>query len=262
MQMPAAFTHKPGKKQRRAPGIGGLPPVVQRPTGGGNGGGGGDDNWDDGSRGPRELLRRVRFFLFLVLTADMVLFAVLVSIFFAFHSHTSPDTSLDTRTHELVNDWHSVLLPPILYLSTPLLLLSCLTMERARRTIFHEIDALEEWLGMGRPALNRTLPWLGTTLGLGGLFLAGQWMAWRQFAARGFTFDQLTSRASVFFYLFTGLHAAHLLLGAVALVLCLSALGWLRRVEFRQIAVDATAWYWYAMSLVWLMLLAVLALGQ
>ena len=256
--MPVTFTHKPAKKQRRAPGLGGLPPVVQRPTGGGDDGGGGDDNWDDGSRGPRELLRRVRFFLFSALASDMVIFAVLVSIFFAFHGHTY----MDLRTHEQIGDWHPVSLPPILYLSTAVLLLSCLTMELARRNIFHEIDALEEWLGMGRPALHRALPWLGATLTLGTLFLAGQWMAWRQFAARGFAFDQFSTPATSFFYLFTGLHAAHLLVGVAALVLCLSALGWFKRVDFRQIAVDATAWYWQTMSLVWLLLLGVLTLGQ
>ena len=50
--------------------------------------------------------------------------------------------------------------------------------------------------------------------------------------------------------------------GILALVFCLSALGLLRRVEYRQIAVDSTAWYWHAMSLAWLLLLGVLALGQ
>jgi cytochrome c oxidase subunit 3 len=81
-------------------------------------------------------------------------------------------------------------------------------------------------------------------------------------AAKGFVFDQNATPASYFFYLITGFHAAHLLFGVLALILCLSALGWLKRVEFRQIAVDATAWYWHAMSLAWLLLLAVLALGQ
>ena len=32
--------------------------------------------------------------------------------------------------------------------------------------------------------------------------------------------------------------------------------------EIRQIAVDATAWYWQTMSLVWLLLLGVLTFGQ
>jgi cytochrome c oxidase subunit 3 len=60
----------------------------------------------------------------------------------------------------------------------------------------------------------------------------------------------------------TGLHAAHLIFGVVALVLCRCALGWFRKVEYRQIAVDCTAWFWHTMSAAWLVLLAVLALGQ
>ena len=86
---------------------------------------------------------------------------------------------------------------------------------------------------MGRPALNRALPWLAATLALGALFLAGQWAAWKQLAAQGFAFDRNATPASYFFYLITGFHAAHLLAGVLALVLCLSALGWLKRVELR-----------------------------
>jgi cytochrome c oxidase subunit 3 len=169
---------------------------------------------------------------------------------------------MDIRTHELIGDWHPVLLPPILYLNTAVLLLSSLTVELARQNIFREIDVLEEWLGLGRPALHRTLPWLGATLALGTLFLTGQWMAWRQLTAQGFAFDQWSTPASYFFYVITGLHAAHLALGVVGLIVCLSVLGLLKRVELRQIAVDATAWYWHAMGLAWLLLFAVLAIGQ
>jgi cytochrome c oxidase subunit 3 len=230
-----------------------------RPTGGGGGGGdGGGDNWKYEHGGPRELLQRIRFFVFSALAADMFFFAILVAIFFA----RQAGSHMDPRTHEQIGDWHPVLLPPILYLNTAALLLSGLTMELARRNIFREIDALEEWLGMGRPALHRALPWLAATLALGMLFLAGQGTAWRQLTAQGFAFDRFSTPASYFFYLITGLHAAHLVLGLLALILCLSALGWLRRVELRQIAVDATAWYWHAMTLAWLVLLGVLALGQ
>jgi cytochrome c oxidase subunit 3 len=254
-RMPATFTHKPAKEQRKEPGHGGQPPPVRRPTGGG---GNGDDNWGNQHRGPRELLLRIRFFVFSALAADMLFFAVMVMLFFA----RQAGTHMDPRTHEQIGDWHPVALPPILFLNTAALLVSCLTMELARRNIFREIDALEEWLGLGRPALNRALPWLAATLALGALFLAGQWMAWRQLAAQGFAFNQFSTPASYFFYLITGLHAAHLLIGVAALILCLTALSWLKRVEYRQIAVDATAWYWHAMSLAWLLLLAVLALGQ
>jgi cytochrome c oxidase subunit 3 len=254
--MPSIFTPTSEEIERKEPGFGGKPPVDQRPTGGG--GGGGDDDWRNERRGPRNLLLRIRFFVFLFLATDMVFFVVLVVIFYArqagFH--------LDPRTMRPIGDWHPVGLPPILYLNTAVLLLSSLTMERGRHSIFHEIDVLEEWLGLGQPALRRTLPWVGATLALGTLFLAGQAMAWRQLTAQGFAFDHRTTPASYFFYVMTGLHAVHLVVGVVALAVCLSALGFLRRVELRQVAVDATAWYWHAMGIAWLILFGVLALGQ
>lgn len=254
--MPAIFTRSPAETERRDPGIGGKPPVAKRPTGGG--GGGGDDDSHRERNGPRELLYRVRFFELSALAADMLFFAVLVLFFFT----RQAGLRLDVQTHEFIGDWRPLLLPPILYMNTAVLLLSTLTMEMARRSIFREIDVLEEWLGLGRPALRRALPWLAATAVLGGLFLAGQWTAWRQLTAEGFGFDRWATPASYFFYVITGLHAAHLVVGVAALLGCLTTLGFLRRVEFRQMVVDVTAWYWHAMSLAWLLLLAVLALGQ
>ena len=110
--------------------------------------------------------------------------------------------------------------------------------------------------------MRRTLPWVAATLVLGMLFLTGQAVAWKQLTAEGFAFDHWSTPASYFFYLVTGLHAAHLVLGVLALTVCLCALGWLRKVEFRQIAVDATAWYWHTLGAAWILLLAVLAVGQ
>ena len=254
--MPSTFTHTPAEIERKEPGIGGKPPVSRRPTGGG--GGGGDDDWKNERRGPRELLNKVRFFVFLALSADMIFFVVLVIIFYARQS----GMRLNPISHEQIGDWHPIYLPPILYLNTAILLLSSLTMEWARRNIFRELDVLEEWLGLGKPALRRALPWLGATLLLGVLFLAGQVTAWRQLTAQGFAFDQFSTPASYFFYVITGLHAVHLLLGVLGLIACLSVLGLFRRVEYRQVAVDTTAWYWHAMGLAWLLLFAVLISSQ
>jgi cytochrome c oxidase subunit 3 len=254
--MPATFTHSPAETERKEPGIGGKPPLDRRPTGGG--GGGGDDDRQHDRRGPRELLHKIRFFLFSGLAGDMMFFAILVALFFA----RQAGTQMDPRTHEQIGDWHPVLLPPILYLNTAILLLSSLTMEIARQNIFREIDVLEEWLGLGHPALHRTLPWVMGTLGLGAVFLAGQWTAWKQLTAQGFAFNHWSTPASYFFYVITGLHAAHLILGVLALIVCLTVMRRLRRVELRQIAVDVTAWYWHAMGMAWIVLLTVLAVGQ
>src|ERR1700691_5582081 len=217
--MPASYTHTPAETERREPGIGGKPPVDRRPTGGG--GVGGDDDWTDRGRSPRELLYRTRTFVFLTLACDMVFFLALVVVFYASRS----SVHMNPRSHEWIGDWHPVQLPPILFVNTALLLLSSLTMERARQSIFREIDELEEWLGLGRPALRRTLPWVAATLFLGALFLARQWTAWRQLTAQGFAFDRNATPASYFFYIITGLHAAHLIFGVAALVFCLVALG-------------------------------------
>lgn len=254
--MPSIFTPTPAETERKEPGFGGKPPVDRRPTGGG--GGGGDDDWRPQRRGPREQLHRTRAFVFCALAGDMMFFVVLVALFYA----RQAGTHMDARTLRQVGDWHPVLLPPILFIDTALLVLSSLTMEFARERIFREIDVLEEWLGMGRPALRRTQPWIAATLVLGLLFLLGQFTAWRQLTAQGFVFDRWATPASYFFYIITGLHAAHLAVGILALILCISVLGWLKRVESRQIAVDATAWFWHTMGLAWVVLFAVLVLGQ
>jgi cytochrome c oxidase subunit 3 len=254
--MPSIFTPTPAETERKDPGFGGKPPVDRRPTGGG--GGGGDDDWKHPRRGPRELLYRTRAFVFCALAGDMMFFVVLVALFYA----RQAGTHMDARTLRQVGDWHPVLLPPILFLNTAVLVLSSLTMEFARQHIFREIDVLEEWLGLGRPALRRAQPWLAATLALGLLFLLGQALAWKQLTAQGFAFDRWSTPASYFFYIITGLHAAHLTLGVLALLLCLCALGWFKRVESRQIAVDATAWYWHTMGLAWILLFAVLIFGQ
>jgi cytochrome c oxidase subunit 3 len=94
------------------------------------------------------------------------------------------------------------------------------------------------------------------------MFLAGQVIAWRQLTAQGFAFNRWATPASYFFYLITGLHAAHLLVGVIILVICLSSLALLKRVESRQIAVDAAAWFWHTMGLAWLILFGVLIFGQ
>jgi cytochrome c oxidase subunit III len=254
--MPSIFTPIPSEIERKAPGTGGKPPVDRRPTGGG--GGGGDDEWRNSRRNPREQLHRTRAFVFCALAGDMMFFVVLVTLFYA----RQAGTHMDPRTFRQVGDWHPIFLPPILFLNTAILLLSSLTMELARRHIFREFDVLEEWLGLGRPALRRTLPWVGATLILGLAFITGQTVAWTQLTRQGFAFDQTATPASYFFYLITGLHAAHLLLGVLALLVCLCALARFKRVEARQIAIDATSWYWHTMGFAWLVLFGVLLLGQ
>ena len=81
-------------------------------------------------------------------------------------------------------------------------------MEMARRQLFREIDVMDEWLGLGRPAVKRAAPWMIATFVLGSLFLAGQWVAWEQLVQQGFYYNS-PDPSSHFFYLITGVHGLH-----------------------------------------------------
>ena len=70
---------------------------------------------------------------------------------------------------------------------------------------------MEEWLGLGRPTIRRAAPWLAATALLGGLFLGGQWIAWKQLVAQRVFFA--SNPSSHFFYLITGTPGLHLIIG-------------------------------------------------
>lgn len=253
--MPVTFTRHPTDIERKDPGIGGKPPLDRRPTGGGGDG----DNWDNqpsGHRGPRELLIRYRLGVMFALVGDLMFFIALVSAFFVRQSTGHFDVH-----DNYINDWRPLAIPHILWLNTALLILSGATMEMARRQLFHEVDVMEEWLGLGRPAVKRAAPWLAATLVLGLMFLTGQWIAWLQLVREGFNFTS-PSPSSHFFYLITGIHGLHLLFGIFALIGAMVALFTLKKIEFRQVAVDSVAWFWHTMGLFWVFLFALLVFFQ
>jgi len=166
--------------------------------------------------------------------------------------------TLDQKTKTYVRDWTPVNLPiALLLVNTGLLLLSSIAAELARRQITRQA-ALVPVGSIPDVALGarKGLPWLGITVVLGGGFLAGQWIAWRVLAERGFYIA--TSASSSFVYLLTATHALHLLGGV--LVLLYAATGSLlhQSVERRRIVVDVTAWYWHFMFLLWVYIFALL----
>lgn len=233
---------------------GGRRPPTDKETGGG----GDPDNWKDRKRGgknPRERLERYRLGLFFGLSAVFMFFVAIVSVFFV--SKGSGHFDANAR---FINEWLPVALPPILWLNTLVLLLSSLTIEIARRHMFREMHVMDEWLGFGKPISKRAMPWVGATIVLGNVFLIGQWMAWRQLASERIHLQ--TSPSSHSFYLFTGIHALHLLLGVAGLVGAFVGLFVSRQIENRQIFVDLAAWYWHSMGLLWIGLFGLLACFQ
>lgn len=144
-------------------------------------------------------------------------------------------------------DWTHLATPPILFASTALLLLSSFTIELSRR----EIDA-----GSASPANEhgKGLILLAVTLLLGVAFVGGQYLAWRQLAAQGLYLA--TNPNSSFFYLFTGVHALHVLGGIAALVYLIAQLA--VRNSVRRNLVNGVIIYWHFMAALWLYLLVVI----
>jgi cytochrome c oxidase subunit 3 len=145
------------------------------------------------------------------------------------------------------NDWQPLKMPPILLLSTALIILSSGTLETARR----------KW----KDAVNNAQrPWLLLTVLLGVGFLVSQLLAWRQLVRQGVYVA--SNPHSSFFYLLTAAHGVHLVGGLTALVYLTLRTRPPREdqgaVAKSQASADAVTLYWHFMDFLWLYLLVLL----
>jgi cytochrome c oxidase subunit 3 len=197
------------------------------------GGGGGDGDSQPAPRSGGASSRVYFTGIWLALAAILMFFMALVSAYIV-RKGTS-------------NDWRVVApLPRILWLNTAVLLLSSWALEASHRA--WEREDAKAFRG-----------WWATATGLGVLFLAGQWAAWREWAAAGVYLA--TNPSSSFFYLLTAAHGLHLAGGLAALLYVLSR-GWIRLRASGGVAAEVAGIYWHFMDGLWVFLLLVLTLGR
>lgn len=139
--------------------------------------------------------------------------------------------------------WGALVMPPVLWLTTAVLLASSGTLEWARRRI-----AAGDIRGLQRG--------LAATAWLGGAFVLGQIVAWRSLAAQGAYIS--SNPHSGFFYLLTGAHGAHLLGGLTALGVIVWKAHAGRYGVASHAGIGVFALYWHFMDLLWLYLFALL----
>ena len=200
-------------------------------------------------------LRRARLGLICAIATVSMVFVSLTSAYVVRRGLPTFDDS--SRTY--FRDWGSVQLPWLLLaINTALLLISSLTMERARRSITRRA-ALAPVRSIPGVSLGdeRSFPWLGVTVVLGFGFLIGQWIAWGELKGRGFFVN--TNPNSSFVYLLTAAHAVHLAGGVIALLWAGATSLLHRPIEGRRIVVDVTAWYWHFMAALWIYVFALIA---
>jgi cytochrome c oxidase subunit III len=150
-------------------------------------------------------------------------------------------------------DWRSMPVPPFVWVSTVLIVLSSLTISRAQKSL-------------RRADEGTYLRWLGLTLLLGTGFVASQLLAWRQLVAEGVYMR--SNPHSSFFYVLTGLHGLHLLGGIAGLSYLLffakKARGGAAGVfdAKRRTYTDVVAIYWHFMDGLWVFLFLLLFLWR
>jgi cytochrome c oxidase subunit 3 len=155
------------------------------------------------------------------------------------------------------SDWHHITLPPILWFNTLALIASSITLEFARRHISAFMRNRDS-----SPA-SATL-WLNLTMGLGLIFVTGQYLAWLKLRSEGFYLP--TNPNSSFFYVLTGVHAIHVLGGLGGLTRVMSKFRVAAHATgssgspraLRRSTVDATSYYWHFMGALWIYLLFIL----
>ena len=98
--------------------------------------------------------------------------------------------------------------------------------------------------------------WLAATVLLGGIFLAGTALEWRQLIYK----DGLTIRTNLFgttFYSLVGLHAAHVVVGLVMLALALVFALRSSVTEANAERLDVLSLYWHFVDAVWVIVFTV-----
>ncbi len=145
-------------------------------------------------------------------------------------------------------DWQHFTLPSVLYFDTAVLLASSLTLELARKRVAAFLH--------GNPtqrSSSSTFLWLTLVLGL--VFVGGQYGAWLQLRSEGLYLA--TNPSSSFFYLFTVLHALHILGGLAGLTLVLWRFS-KPRPTLQVSTLSTVSYYWHFMDVLWIYLLLLL----
>ena len=205
---------------------------IKIPGGGGPGDLGPDDPGRGGGGGGDDDSRRVKLYQFgltLVIISITTLFLAVSMIYY-------------TRSRAPFF-WEPISPPPALFLSTGILMLSSLMIEWARNAL-----ADRRWFVYRRRLLLTSF--------LGFSFIAAQLLALAELVRQGY-YLRSNPHASVF-YVFTGLHGIHLLVGMVVLNYLLLRRG--RSWHTHRMVSKLVAVYWHFMGLVWLGLFAILLL--
>jgi len=170
------------------------------------------------------------------------LWLFIVSIVMVFASMTS---AYIVRKGE--GNWLDFELPPVLWASTGVLLVSSFTVQMA-------------WLSARKDELAAVKLWMLGTLALSLLFLYMQWESWVRLVQ--INVYLVGNPSGSFLYILTGLHAFHLLTGITYLTI-VTVMAFRQRVHrTATLDIELAATYWHFLDFLWVALFAFLVFNH
>ncbi len=226
---------KPQKKLRKRPSLSGF-------GGGKSGGGGNDDGGNNGGDGfdkpntesYEKSFSKSKILTWFLLLVVLMTFGGLIGAYIVISTNG-------------VLEWRPFNLPPQVYFSTALILISSFTYTIAQKAVSSNNQ-------------QKSKNWLLATTVLGAMFVSSQILVWFELVKRGY-YVQSNPYAG-FFYIMTALHAVHVIGGIIALGYIVLRV-WQRtesekELEKRREISGAVGWYWHFMGGLWLVLLLML----
>jgi nitric oxide reductase NorE protein len=106
----------------------------------------------------------------------------------------------------------------------------------------------------------RTVRYLGLTMAVGSAFAVTKVMEYRDKVQSGIT--MLTNEFFMYYFIFTGIHFLHFVVGMIALAVCLSKARTQALDDSYRVWIESTGCYWHMVDLLWILLFPLLYLQR
>jgi cytochrome c oxidase subunit 3 len=214
---------------------------------GGKNGGGGDDSGGSGGGGGGDRPRidppdatagqeqdKAKFVTWFLLLVVLMTFGGMIGAYIVISTNGAAE-------------WRPFDLPPQVWFSTALIIISSFTYEIGKTALF-----------VGR--FDSSRKWLIATTVLGAAFISSQILVWLELVNRGLYMSG--NPYAGFFYILTAAHAVHVLGGIIALGAILLRT-WVDteygpELTYRRNLARAVGWYWHFMGVLWIALFVML----
>ena len=178
----------------------------------------------------------VKFLVWLIIIASIMLFGAITS-------------AIVVRSAD--GNWASFNIPTHFYISTLIVLLSSVTVQLG-------------YINAKKDNLLQTKIFVGLTFVLGLVFILTNYQGWMALSDAGFALsnDMVGGQSASFFHFATYLHAAHVILGLLLLILTFTRIFQFKVHRKNLLMINISTTYWHFVDILWIYLFLFLILSR